>query len=103
MPRILLLLMVPLLPASCGTEYAGISRARAVEAAKAHVVRVDYRSDEPLFYRNTGDRPAAVLRTRDAGGHRVWFVRFDDFQAMRKSCVTVRRNANRVIASGAAC
>jgi hypothetical protein len=103
MSRSLLLPAIALLPLSCATDYAGLSRARAVEAAKGYVVREDYRGDEPLFYRNTGNRPATVLRTRDASGHRSWFVRFDDFQAMRRNCVTVRRSSSRLIISGTPC
>lgn len=100
---LLLLSALALLPASCGPEYVGLSQARAIEAAKAYVVREDYGGDEPLFYRNTGNRPAAVRRTRDPGGRRAWLVRFDDFQAMGKHCVTVRRTSVHVLAQGTAC
>jgi hypothetical protein len=82
---------------------ARVSRARAVEEAKAFVVRVDYGGDEPLFYRNTGDRPVVVRPTTEAGGHRSWFIRFDDSEAMRTHCVIVRRSSPRVITRGTAC
>ena len=101
--RVLLAGALALIPTSCGGEYAGISRASAVNAAKAYAVRVDYRGDEPLFYRNTGDRPASVQRARDVSGHRFWFVRFDDSQAMRSHCVSVRRGSSHVVATGTAC
>jgi hypothetical protein len=101
--RDLLVPVVALLPLSCGTQYAGISKTSAVEAAKAYVVRMDYRGDEPGFYRNTGNRPTVVRRTRDTSGNRSWFVRFDDLQAMHNHCVTVRRSSARVITKGAAC
>jgi hypothetical protein len=103
MSCVLALATLALLPLSSGSEYAGISRAEAVRAARAYVVRVDYRGNEPLFYRNTGNRPAAVLRTSDATGKRAWFVRFDDLQAMHKNCVIVRRGLTRVITRGATC
>src|SRR3954447_11099909 len=80
-----------------------ISRASAIQAAKTYVVREDYRRDEPLFYRNTGNRPAAVRRTRDANGRRAWFVRFDDCQAMHKHCVMVRRVSAHVLTRRTAC
>jgi hypothetical protein len=101
--RVLVLATLALSPLSSGSDYAGISRAEAVRAARAYVVRVDYRGNEPLFYRNTGNRPAAALRTSDATGRRAWFVRFDDLQAMHKNCVTVRRGLARVITRGTTC
>jgi len=100
---VLLSASVALLSASCGADYAGISRVSAIQAAKTYVVREDYRRDEPLFYRNTGNRPAAVRRTRDASGQRAWFVRFDDFQAMHKHCVMVRRISAHVLTRRTAC
>jgi hypothetical protein len=101
--RVLLVGALALLSASCGSESASVSRASAIKAAKAYVVRVDYRGDEPLFYRNTGNRLVSVRRTRDASGHQQWVVRFDDFQAMRRHCVSVRRNSSRLVATGTAC
>jgi hypothetical protein len=98
-----LLSALALLPAGCGPEYAGISQARAIHAAKAYVVREVYRGDEPLFVRNTGNTPAAVRRARDPRGQRASFVRFDDLQAMRKRCVTVRRTSAHVLAQRSAC
>jgi hypothetical protein len=35
--------------------------------------------------------------------HEAWFVRFDDLQAMRKRCVTVRRTSEHVLAQRTAC
>jgi hypothetical protein len=100
---LVLLSALALLSASCGSDYGGISRASAVEAAKTYVVREDYRRDEPLFYRNTGNRPAALRRTRDASGQRAWFVRFDDFQAMHKHCVMVRCTFEQVLTRWTPC
>ena len=101
--RVLLSGALALLPASCGSEHVGLTRASAIKAAKAYVVRVDYRGNEPLFYRNTGNRPASVRRARDAQGHQQWLIRFDDFQAMRRHCVSVRRNSSRLVATGISC
>jgi hypothetical protein len=101
--RALLLLALALFPASCSSEYAGISRASAVGAAKAYVVRVDYRGDEPLFYRNTGNKPTVVRHAEDTRGQRACFVRFDDFQAQQRRCVTVRRTPRRVVTKSIAC
>ncbi len=101
MPR--LLLGAALAMIAGGGTYGGIAKARAVEAAKAYVVRVDYRGNERLFYRDTGSRPAVVRRARDAGGRRAWFVRFDDFQTSSRYCVTVRRHAVRLITRPARC
>jgi hypothetical protein len=99
---LVLVAVIALFPSS-GTEYAGLSRERAVKAAKNYVVQTDYGGDVALFYRNTGNRPTAVRRTRDFLGHQWWFVRFDDFQAMDTSCVTVRRVSSRVVRRATAC
>ena len=101
--HVLLAGALALIPASCGSEYAAISRASAINAAKVYVVRVDYRGDEPLFYRNTGDRPVSVRQARDVSGRQLWFVRFDDYQAMRRHCVSVRRGSSHVVTRGTAC
>jgi len=101
--RVLLSAALALLPASCGSESAGVPRASAIKVAKAYVVRVDYRGDEPLFYRNTGDRPVSVWRSRDARGHQQWVVRFDDLQTMQRHCASVRRSSSRLVATGIAC
>jgi hypothetical protein len=101
--RVLLGGALGLLLASCGSESTGVPRASAIKAAKAYVVRVDYRGDEPLFYRNTGNRPVSVRRTRDLRNHQHWVVRFDDFQSMRRHCVSVRRSSSRLVATGTAC
>jgi hypothetical protein len=101
--RFLLVPLIALSPFSCGNEHAGLSRAAAVKAAKDYVVRVDYRSDEPLFYRNTGNRRTVVRSTRDASGHPSWSVRFDDLQAMHRYCITARRDSPRVMTRGTAC
>ena len=100
--RLLLVAVIALLPFRCGADDAGISRPDAVEAARAYVVRADYGGDGPLFYRNTGNAPTIVRQTVDRAGDRWWFVRFDDFQAMQRHCVKVRR-ASDVVAEGTAC
>jgi len=100
---LVLVALIALFPLSSGSEYGGLSRARAVEAAKNYVVQADYSGDGALFYRNTGNRPTAVRRTRDIAGHQWWFVRFDDFQAMNRSCVTVRRSSSRLVSRATAC
>lgn len=101
--RVLLFGAVALLPGSCGSDYAGLPRASAIKAAKAYVIRVDYRGDEPLFYRNTGNRPVSVQRTRDTKGRQQWVIRFDDFQAMHRHCVSVHRSSSRLVATSTAC
>jgi hypothetical protein len=101
--RLLLVPVIAFLPFRCGTEYADISRASAVKAARAYVVRVDYRGDVSRFYRNTGDRPTVVREKRDKNGDSWWFVRFDDFQTLNAHCVKVRRSSVRVISRGTAC
>ena len=103
MYRLLVFASVGSVLLSCGVQHTGISKARAVKAAKAYVVRVDYRGNEPLFYRNTGNRPTVVLQTTDASGQRSWFIRFDDLQAMHEHCVHVRGSSTRVIARAANC
>jgi hypothetical protein len=101
--RLLLVSVIALLPLRCGNEYAGLPRASAVKAAKTYVVRVHYRGEVTLFYRNTGDTPAAVRKTKDENGDRWWFIRFDDNQALNTYCVNVRRGPSRVIISDTAC
>lgn len=102
MCRVLLVAVMALLPFRCGAEDAEISRANAIQAARAYVVHADYGGDHPLFYRNTGNAPTVVRQTVDKAGNRWWFVRFDDLQAMQRHCVKVRRRSD-VVVEGTAC
>src|SRR5438046_576424 len=101
--RVLVVLMLVLVACSSAEAYAGLSKARAISVARTHVIRVDYRGDTALFHRNTGNRPTVVRRSATPDDRPAWFIRFDDWQAMRKSCVTVRGDSSRVIACTTHC
>jgi hypothetical protein len=80
-----------------GPTYARVTEKEALQRARELVISSEYRDDEPLFYRNTGD--AAVIQRSTIGGHKAWRVRFEDGQVPKLSCVAVRGGAGGVVAA----
>jgi hypothetical protein len=71
---------------SRNSEWAGLTKVQAVDAAKKEAIRSDYDGDGVLFNRNLW---SVESRNAKAGGRKVWLVKFYDAQALKASCAYV--------------
>lgn len=64
-------------------EWAGLTEAQAIDAAKKEAIRSDYRGDARLFNLNLWSVDSLAASTAD---RKVWLVKFYNAQALKASC-----------------
>jgi hypothetical protein len=64
-------------------EWGGLTKPRAIGAAREEAIRSDYRGDARLFNVNLWSVEARPTTVR---GQRLWLVKFYDAQVMKASC-----------------
>ncbi len=85
MPSVIMISSLAVAIAGCAgaTQWAGLTKAQAIDAAKEEAIRSDYRGDASRFSRNLWD---IDTRRSTFDGRKVWLVKFYDGQALKAAC-----------------